>query len=99
MYKSLEHFEKLAKDNNIDVIYLNCSNKPLKAFIIKYENKYYIMIDSNASMKEKKEMLAHGLAHFFTKTLYSVNDTEEKKIEKENIANAYMRKELLNDEK
>lgn len=95
----LRDFEKLAKDNNIDVIYLNCSNKPLKAFIIKYENKYYIMIDSKASMKEKKEMLAHGLAHFFTKTLYSVTDTEEKKIEKENIANAYMRKELLNDEK
>lgn len=99
MKKSLEYFEKLAKDNNVNVIYVNCSNKPLKAFIILYDNVYYIMIDSNASMKEKKEMLAHGLAHFFTKTLYSVNDTEEKKIEKENIANAYMRKELLNDEK
>lgn len=95
----LRDFEKLAYRNNIDVVYWDCSNKPLKAFIVCVDKKFYIMIDSNASMKEKKEMLAHGLAHFFTKTLYSVNDTEEKKIEKENIANAYMRKELLNDEK
>ena len=99
MYKSLEYFEKLAYDNNITVIYLNCSNRPLKAFIIKIREEYFIMIDSNASMDEKREMLAHGLAHFFTDTFYSVYDPEEIKINKENIATDYMRKELLNDEK
>lgn len=99
MKKSLEYFEKLAKDNNVNVIYVNCSNKPLKAFIILYDNVYYIMIDSNASMEEKREMLAHGLAHFFTKTFYRINDSEQEKINKENIAIDYMRKELLKDEK
>ena len=99
MYNSLEYFEKLAHDNNINVIYVNCSNKPLKAFIVKIDNQFYISIDSNASMDEKRDMLAQELAHFFTDTFYNVNDSEQMKIEKENIATAYMRKELLKNEK
>lgn len=97
MKKSLKYFEKLAHDNGITVIYNDCSDKPLKAFIIKVDNEYYVSIDSNASMEEKREMLAQELAHFFTNTLYNVNDSELIKQEKENIANAYMRKELLNE--
>lgn len=96
---SLGDFEKLAKDNNITVVYFDCSNKPLKAFIIMIDDNYYIMIDSNAPEEEKKEIIAQELAHFFTKTFYCVDDSEEIKINKENIANAYMRKELLKDEK
>lgn len=96
---SLGDFEKLAKDNNITVVYCDCSDKPLKAFIIKIDNYYYIMIDSNAPSGIKRLMLAHGLAHFFTDTFYCVDDSEKEKINKENIANAYMRKELLKDEK
>lgn len=99
MYNSLEYFEKLARDNNINVIYSDCSNKPLKAFIIKIDNQYYISIDSNASMNEKRDMLVQELAHFFTDTFYNVNDSEKIKIEKENIAIDYMRKELLKNEK
>lgn len=96
---SLGHFEKLAKENNITVVYCDCSNKPLKAFIVEINDNYYVMIDSNVSNDTKRLMLAHGLAHFFTKTFYNVNDSEQEKINKENIANAYMRKELLKDEK
>lgn len=99
MCNSLEYFEKLAKKNKITVVYYDCSDKPLKAFIVKIDNQFYISIDSNASMDEKIEMLAHGLAHFFTDTFYNVNDSEQIKIEKENIATAYMRKELLKNEK
>ena len=97
--KTLKDFEKLAKDNDITVIYYDCSNKPIKAFIIIVDGEFYIMIDSNAPLEEKRELLAQELAHFFTKTFYCVNDSEQEKINKENIANAYMRKELLNDEK
>ena len=96
---SLEDFEKLAKENNITVVYMDCSNKPLQAFIVKIDNKSYVMIDSNVSDDIKKYMLAHGLAHFFTNTFYNANDSEQEKINKENIADAYMRKELLTDEK
>ena len=97
--KTLKDFEKLARNNDITVIYCDCSNKPLKAFIIIVDGKFYIMIDSNAPLEEKREMLAYELAHFFTDTFYCVNDSEEEKINKENIADAYMRKELLKDEK
>lgn len=97
--KTTKDFEKLAKDNDITVIYYDCSNRPLKAFIIRVDDKFYIMIDSNVPDVKKRELLAQELAHFFTKTFYCVNDSEKEKINKENIANAYMRKELLNDEK
>ena len=96
---SLGVFEKLAKDNNITVIYCDCSNKPLKTFIIKFDDKFYVMIDSNAPEDKKVLMLAQELAHFFTNTFYNANDSEEDKVKKENIADAYMRKELLKDEK
>ena len=96
---NLEDFERIANRNGITVVYLDCSNKPLKAFIINIESKFYIMIDSRASIKEKEYMLAYELAHFFTKTFYNANDTEQEKLNKENIANAYMRKEFLKDEK
>lgn len=97
--KTLKDFERIAKENNLTVVYMDCSNKPLKAFIIFIDGNYYIMIDSSSSMEDKKYMLAQELAHFFTKTFYNVNDTEQEKLNKENIANAYMRKEFLNDEK
>lgn len=93
--KTLRDFERIAKENNITVVYMNCSNKPLKAFIISIDNEFYIMIDSSSSIENKRDMLAQELAHFFTKTFYNVNDTEQEKLNKENIANAYMRKELL----
>ena len=96
--KTLKDFEKLAKDNDITVVYYDCSNKPLKAFIVIVDNKFYIMIDSNVPDVKKRDMLAYELAHFFTKTFYCVNDSAQEKINKENIANAYMRKELLKDE-
>ena len=96
---SLGDFEKLAKDNNITVVYCDCSNRPLKAFIIVIEGEFYIMIDSSAPEEKKREALAYELAHFFTNTFYCANDSEEEKIKKENIADAYMRKELLNYEK
>lgn len=96
---SLGVLEKLAKENNITVVYMDCSNKPLKAFIIKIDDKFYVMIDSNAPEDKKVHLLAYELAHFFTDTFYNANDSEEDKIKKENIANAYMRKELLKDEK
>lgn len=97
--KTLKDFERIAKENNITVVYMDCSNKPLKAFIINIDNEFYIMIDSSSSMENKKYMLAQELAHFFTKTFYNVNDSEQIKIKNENIAIAYMRKELLKDEK
>lgn len=97
MNYSLEYFEKLAKENKITVVYYDCSDKPLKAFIVKVDGEYYVCIDSNASMEDKKYMLAQELAHYFTKTFYNVNDSESVKTEKENIANAYMRKELLDE--
>jgi Zn-dependent peptidase ImmA (M78 family) len=99
MNYSLEYFEKLAKENKITVVYYDCSEKHLKAFIVKVDGEYYVCIDSNASMEDKKYMLAQELAHFFTKTFYNVNDSEQIKIKNENIAIAYMRKELLKDEK
>lgn len=95
--KTLKDFERIAKENNITVVYMDCSNKPLKAFIISIDNEFYIMIDSSSSMEDKKYMLAQELAHYFTKTFYNVNDSESVKTEKENIANAYMRKELLDE--
>ena len=97
--KTLKDFERIAKENNITVVYMDCSNKPLKAFIIFMDGNYYIMIDSSASMKDKRDMLAQELAHFFTKAFYNANASDQEKLNKENIANAYMRKEFLNDEK
>ena len=57
MYNSLEYLEKLAHDNNINIIYSDCSNKPLKSFIVKIDNQYFVSIDSNASMDEKIETI------------------------------------------
>ncbi len=73
---------------------MDCTNKPLKAFIIKIDNIYYIMIDSSASYEAKKEMLAHELAHYFTNTLYDQESSLEEIQDKELVANKFM-EELL----
>ncbi|MCR5112716.1 MAG: ImmA/IrrE family metallo-endopeptidase [Acholeplasmatales bacterium] len=75
---------------------MDCTNKPLKAFIINIDNIYYIMIDSTSSYEKKREMLAHELAHYFTNTLYSHNANDEEIRTKEKIADDLM-EELLNE--
>lgn len=57
------------------------------------------MIDSSATIEKQTEMLAHELGHYFTETLSEIG-TDDAIIElNEMIANEYMRKELMEDEK
>lgn len=74
--------------------YIDCTNKPLKAFIIKIDGTYYIMIDSSSTYEKKKEMLAHELAHYFTGSLYKHGASEDEIKAKEKIADEFM-EELL----
>lgn len=57
------------------------------------------MIDSSATIQKQTEMLAHELGHYFTKSLSEVGTDNEDIKKNEMIANEYMRKELMKDEK
>lgn len=73
---------------------MDCTNKPLKAFIIKIDGVYYIMVDSAASYINKKRLLAHELAHYITNTFYNEDASIDEIRDKEQIANNIM-EELL----
>ena len=57
------------------------------------------MIDSSATFEQQTEMLAHELGHYFTETLSEVGTDNETILQNEMIANEYMRRELIKDEK
>ena len=57
------------------------------------------MIDSSATIEQQTEMLAHELGHYFTETLSEVGTDDETILKNEMIANEYMRRELMKDEK
>ena len=57
------------------------------------------MIDSSATIEKQTEMLAHELGHYFTETLSEIGTDDAIIKSNEMIANEYMRKELMKDEK
>lgn len=57
------------------------------------------MIDSSATIEKQTEMLAHELGHYFTETLSEIGTDDATIKLNEMIANEYMRKELMKDEK
>lgn len=57
------------------------------------------MIDSSATFEQQTEMLAHELGHYFTETLSEVGTDNETILQNEMIANEYMRRELMINEK
>ena len=79
--------------------YLNRSKESVKSLILCIDNEYHIVIDSSATFEQQTEMLAHELGHYFTETLSEVGTDNETILQNEMIANEYMRRELIKDEK
>lgn len=95
---NLKELESLAAVNKIAVHYVDNSNRIVKSFIVNLNGDYHI-IDSSATLEEQTKMLAHELSHYFTDTLSEVGTDDRTILNNEKIANEYMRKELIKNEK
>ena len=95
---NLKDLDSLAAVNKIAVHYVDNSNRIVKSFIVNLNGDFHI-IDSSATLEEQTKMLAHELGHYFTDTLSEIGTDDEIILNNEKIANEYMRKELIKNEK
>ena len=95
---NLKDLDSLAAVNKIAVHYVDNSKRIVKSFIVNLNGDFHI-IDSSATLEEQTKMLAHELGHYFTDTLSEIGTDDEIILNNEKIANEYMRKELIKNEK